>query len=443
MWAAGVERSERTVTATATRCDAKDKDKEVRSCPTWPYHVFCPLDFTYIFASMIDADALEKSLATVLGAYPVLAGRYIERGARVGCHNQGVPLTVATLSATGQDHSIHDVPADPPKGSFTDIRDLENVADGKEAILTVALTLFDDGCVLGVTINHGCSDGRSFATFMQDWSDCHNGKQIAPVLMGLPAKAQRVLSEEEVEKYPKFKMPRVKDLLEEYYADSPEKPMRAAKATSALSPGGRQRLHFSDKALKRLKHEAEVAAGTWVSTNEALLAHVYVRLLQAAGVQNRERCGIEVSVDLRGRLGAIPRRMLGRAVVNIELLTDLSDPVKAGAHVHNAMREELEEKSLMLRHEATVYAFEKHIALRLPSPETTHKLAWNFQGKMAFYQIDFGGGTPVRGIPWNANEEVKVVPCAQGGLDVFISDSAKLHGWSECDFVGQVVAENH
>jgi len=121
----------------------------------------------------------------MLDGYPVLAGRFIDRGARVACNNHGVPLTVATLS--GQ--SIRDVPTDPSKGTFCDVPNLEKVADGEEAILTVTLSLFDDGCALGVTMSHGCADGGSFGTFMQDWSDCHAGKQIEPVLMGYPVEA--------------------------------------------------------------------------------------------------------------------------------------------------------------------------------------------------------------------------------------------------------------
>jgi hypothetical protein len=98
-------------------------------------------------------------------------------------------------------HSIHDIPSDPPKGAFCDIRNLEKVADGEEAVLTVALRLFDDGCVLSVTMNHGCSDGGSFGAFMQDWSDCHASKQIKPIFMELPAKALRVPSAGEVDHF--------------------------------------------------------------------------------------------------------------------------------------------------------------------------------------------------------------------------------------------------
>jgi hypothetical protein len=53
--------------------------------------------------------------------------------------------------------------------------------------------------------------------------------------------------------------------------------------------------------LQGLKREAEEGADTWVSTNEALLAHVYTLLLDAAGVLDREKCGIVMSVDLRGK----------------------------------------------------------------------------------------------------------------------------------------------
>merc|ERR1712086_1112222 len=434
MWAEGVVRTERTVTA--THCEAQEIGD---LCATWMFHMFCPLDFTYVFDSSIDADSLEQSLSAVLVSYPVLAGRYIDRGARVACNNQGVPLTVATMSG----HSIHDIPIDPPKGAFCDIRNPEKVGDGEEAILTVALTLFDDGCVLGVTMNHGCSDGGSFAAFMNDWSDCHAGKQIEPVLMGLPKKALRVPSEEEVAQFTTKERSFVKDLLAEW--EDPNSTTRADKA-APTAHAGRQRLHFSEEALQRLKSEAEEGADTWVSTNEALLAHMYTLLLDAAEVQDREKCAMDCAVDLRGKVGdIIPQRMLGRAVVNTnnqggELLVDMSDPTKAGERVHHAMREQLDPSKLLWRHEAGNYFFAHNIAIEGPSPESTHKLSWNFQGKTPFYAVDFGAGRAVRGVPWNAGECVKVAPCAQGGFDVFISDSANFRTWAEHDFVGQVVA---
>ena len=82
------------------------------------------------------------------------------------------------------------------------------------------------------------------------------------------------------------------------------------------------------------------------------------------------------------------------------------------------------------------------IGIQRPPPQSTHKLEWNYQGKSPFYAVDFGAGTAVRGVPWNCGEEVKVAPCAQGGLDVFISDAAGLRSWAEHDFVAQVVASN-
>ena len=429
MWAEGIVRTERTVTA--THCEPQEIGG---LCASWMFHSFCPLDFTYVFDSSIDADSLEQSLSTVLDSYPVLAGRYIDLGARVACNNQGVPLTVATMSG----HSIHDIPSDPPKGSFCDIRNLVKVGDGEEAILTVTLTLFDDGCALGVTMNHGCSDGGSFAAFMQDWSDCHAGKQVEPVLMGLPKNALRVPSEEEVAHFTKKEVSYVQDVLAAY--NDPSSTARADKAASAAAPAGRQRLHFSEKHLQRLKSEAEEGADTWVSTNEALLSHMYTLLLDAAGVQNREKCGIDCAVDLRGKVGEIiPQRMLGRAVCNVEPVVDMSDPAKAGERVHNAMRDQLDSSKLLCRHEAGTYFFAHNTQLCGPTAESTHKLDWNFQGKAPFYAIDFGAGTALRGVPWNASEGVKIAPCAQGGFDVFISDAAGFRSWAEHDFVGQVV----
>ena len=439
MWGVeGIVRTERTVTA--THCEFQ----EINSCSSWTSHIFCPLDFTWLFDSQIDADALERSLSAALDMYPVLAGRYIDCGARVACNNQGVPLTVATLSGL----SIRDIPQDPEKGAFCDIRNLAKVADGEDAILTVTLTRFDDGCALGVTMNHGCSDGSSFGNFMRDWSDCHAGKQIEPVLMGLSAEARRVPYEAEIEHLTKTDLTKhFRKVWSEVASNSTK---RAECAARGAVPAGRQRLHFSGDALHQLKQEAEEGADTWVSTNEALLAHVYLLLLDAAGVQDRKKCGIAAAVDLRGKVGGvIPPRMLGRAVVNTdaiageELLVDLSDPSKAGERVHNAMRQSLDSSKLLSRYRGVCYFYATAVGLSGPSPQSTHQLSWNFQGRSPFYAVDFGAGTAVRGVPWNCNEEIKIAPCAQGGgFDVFISDAASLRGWAEHDFVGQVVAAN-
>ena len=438
MSAEGVLRAERTVTA--PHCELE----EIDASPTWPFHLFCPLDFLYVFDSHLDVEMLEKSLSAVLASYPVLAGRYVARGARVATTNLGVPLTVATSPG-----SIRDIPEDPGKGIYCDVRDLQRVADGDEPILTVVLTSFNDGCALGVTMNHGCSDGSSFSAFMRDWSDVHNGKGVLPMHMGLPAAALRLLSDSEVVGLPQTDFAMLSKLLEEYRSESCEKPMRAAKAAAGVAQAARRRMHFSNEALARIKQQAEKGADTWVSTNEALLAHVYTSLLTAAGVQDRTRCGITLSVDLRGKIASVPQRLLGRAVVNVELGVDLSDPATAAANIHHALQRELTEDKLLRRHQLGVYAMSTQIILPgPPKPETTRSIEWNFQGKAPYYQVDFGEGPPVRGVPWNAGEEIKVAPSAQGGMDVFILEGAdpwqmrkaQLRDWAEHDFVAQAVA---
>jgi hypothetical protein len=76
------------------------------------------------------------------------------------------------------------------------------------------------------------------------------------------------------------------------------------------------------------------------------------------------------------------------------------------------------------------------------NPRTILIVDRNFQGKSPYYAIDVGAGKPVRGVPWNLGEGIKVAPFAQGGLDVFISDMTEMHGWAEHDIIGDMMAAN-
>merc|ERR1711920_156682 len=106
-------------------------------------------------------------------------------------------------------------------------------------------------------------------------------------------------------------------------------------------------LHFTDEELCVLKKRAEAKAGTGISTNEALLAHLHPLMLDAFGVPEDAFVGASVAINLRNKLSGVSARAIGNNVCVVHCSYDLKSP-KGGAAlaVHEAMREEVSEKEL-------------------------------------------------------------------------------------------------
>ena len=101
---------------------------------------------------------LKGSLSTTLDAFPPLAGRMANKGEYIDCNNAGVLFDVQHKPG-----GARDVAAVPAYGVYCHIPDQRRVVKGEDPVLTVLVTVFEDGGVaVGVAFSHAVMDGGSF-----------------------------------------------------------------------------------------------------------------------------------------------------------------------------------------------------------------------------------------------------------------------------------------
>jgi len=400
--------------------------------PTAPFGramlAFANLDMTYIFSDHLNPDDLERSLAQVLTVYPILAGRIVPNSeySEVALNNEGVVMEVVRRAG-----DIKDIPPLMKQRSvYCIMPDVDAQVAGKAPVLHVRLTHLDRGCVLGVTISHLMVDAWAFAQFMQDWAACHQGRSVPEAPDHPPPRIfEDVQSQEEADAIAqsldleKFGGgPWVTKMMFKHGLPMMMKQMAKAPA------GDRITLELREDQVKRLKDRAEAAAGTWVSTNEALMAHVWLALLDAYDLPQEDRKDLYANVvaNVRGKIEGYPMRGVGTQIATMSAKVDMTGGFEAVAgRVHQGMREICQEQPLqrfltLQNYSARTYKMYQHKVVQMTSVQPGILLHWNYQGSNDFYNVDFGTGHPASGIPWSWAEEVKVVKGPQGGLVVFV-----------------------
>lgn len=401
---------------------------------------FIGLQFLYVWEDRcIDAQRLEDSLREALSAYPAIAGRLVSeseiidadgtKAARIAFTNEGVPFTVVT----GHPGWVKEIPtgADgPPLWKFADYPDALPEKGGP--FFSAKLTCFENGgCILGLYANHVVFDGWTFASFMRDWSSIHCGQTVLPSVNDVKQEMLKHPSPEDFAAYQK--------------ADNLEIAMRPWMGKilmklmmpmyKSMSKKHDQRkciINYSDEELRTLKAQAESSAGTWVSTNEALLAHMHPLMLEAFDVSITGKVGAKVPVNLRGKVEGINERAVGNNVALANIVYDLreGDKMSVPARVHEAMRSKLSERRLVnwmqVLNLGDEFKFYQCNDLKRGTPGVIDQ--WNYQVTTPYFEVDFGVGKPTRAQPWSL-EPVKVMQSLQGGVDVMISK--RLATWAK------------
>merc|ERR1712156_748022 len=179
-------------------------------------------------------------------------------------------------------------------------------------------------------------------------------------------------------------------------------------------------INFSNEELRALKAKAEASAGTWVTTNEALLAHMHSLMLDVFDVRTTSKIGAHVPVNLRGKVQGIGARDFGNnvAVVNCVYEPQRSQKTSLSARVHEALRAKLSEKRLInwvqlssaQKDDSKFYHCKD---LKRGTPGVIDQ--WNYQVTTPYFEVDFGMGKPTRAQPWSG-EPVKVMQSLQDGV---------------------------
>mmetsp|Transcript_7236 Transcript_7236/g.18049 ORF Transcript_7236/g.18049 Transcript_7236/m.18049 type:complete len:560 (-) Transcript_7236:307-1986(-) len=414
----------------------------------------CNLDFVYIFESKtIDAEALKESLRMVLNHYPMLAGR-AKMGPkgpdRIALNNAGVPFI--EVQAPGMARTV---PALPPRSAYCDVPEVYDQAEREGPLMTVKLTTFSGGgCTLGVVMNHFAVDAWTFGMFVRDWSRIHGGMDIEPVVYKVPdalnSKLEVCATEAQASMFAEglglckeagLQHPTIPPGYEphRWLLNVPSFVRKCFALVNLLDgddsdgPYTWTVLRFEPEALQRLKAEAEAKAGTWITTNEALLASLWTALLDVFEVsdEHRSRSGALVVVNLRGKVDGAAAQLAGNLATCINLRVNLSSLNVAAEHaIHKCMRSILSETQLVQKVKldeyfrknpgfANLWADPHGVVYGSAVPGVIGQ--WNNQAANPYYDVDFGTGGPDRGIPWfYRGEPLKVVPAAKGGMEVLV-----------------------
>eukprot|EP00457_Paulinella_chromatophora_P002796 gb/GEZN01002801.1/.p1 GENE.gb/GEZN01002801.1/~~gb/GEZN01002801.1/.p1 ORF type:complete len:548 (-),score=43.10 gb/GEZN01002801.1/:677-2320(-) len=426
---------------------------------------YCPLDFIWVFEGTISADALAESLSRILSSYWWFSSRYGKQGDEYVLlpRNQGVPFVLVrgdpSTPFLQREHFSPD--------KYCLFPDVSKIFSGSEAVLHVKLTqLANGGSVLGVSLSHGVADGWSFSIFMQDWSRAHRGEAISAVCL-LPRELTSPQTPTELEASAR--------LLGHVTAMSGWSLRcmtfglkfmlrRIQKWRHAVK---RSVVHFPSSELRALKAQAEKEAGTWVSTNEALIAHLYPLLLETFGPPHlssaqSEALGVLMAVNLRDKMAGITSRMIGNASVGATIHLPGCDRVyrpvaegdqknRRGEHVTRERQEADEEDEGKQKTTWQSLALQTHLCTRQSLQPSwlaaAHALTyrstdvlfqhplvhdrplvvlWQNQAMNGIMQVDWGAGEPLHGVPWNYLEGVKVMDCPpskNGAVDIYISHS--------------------
>ena len=258
------------------------------------------LDSTWFFEKPLDAEELKQSLEHVLLLYPALAGRRAKGG--ISLNNAGVPFSVQQRS--GSAYAILNLPAGPTPGMLTDRHSPRSVASGKSPIMTVRLTLFDDGTsALGVVTSHALLDGFSHCKLVQLWGVWHTTGSFPntspytmdrAVLLPLENSTDQVVIGKSA-----GKASRLGPIFRFVLRSAGNKP--------------RVRLHISAAELAELKASAPLSG---VTTNEVLSARLLQHLAPIAMKKKQVPTGTmgPWAVSLRGK-GGLPRNYLGNLLI--------------------------------------------------------------------------------------------------------------------------------
>ncbi|MGF1429214.1 acyltransferase [Kitasatospora sp. LaBMicrA B282] len=259
------------------------------------------------FPHRLTPHRLATGLARALALAPIFAGRLRTTtggGLEIVCADAGVPFTTAeapdtlpevlarlTLTAAGY---VDHVPAAAAR-------------TGDHPLLTVRLThLADGGTVLGCSWHHALGDVQTFTTLLQAWSAAVEGTEPpAPVLV------------EDRDAYLDTVLPRTDCGRPGFRLPDPADAARLAREVDRAALANRTvQLYFTDAEAARTRAAFEAAAGTRLSVNDALTAHVMTTL--RALDDNPDEQYLTMPVNLRRFLG-VPPGVLGNLLGEVHL----------------------------------------------------------------------------------------------------------------------------
>ncbi|XP_057852480.2 BAHD acyltransferase DCR isoform X1 [Cryptomeria japonica] len=249
------------------------------------------------FESMVER--LKKSLSETLVHFYPLAGRLetCEGEVYIDCNDSGAEfieasapdLCLAQIMAENIPHQLF-----PFNGAFS--------IDGHFLpLLAVQVTKLIDGIVLAFTINHALADGSSNWHFINSWSQLCREPSSIP-LLPLHTRCFSTASSTKV--------------------NIQHNNMRKQRFDNFTPrPLSEKRFHFNEKTISQLKEEANEAfkeKSIYISSFQALCAHVWQGITRARGLSPNEETSLCFSINCRSKMvPPLPYSYFGNALQGV------------------------------------------------------------------------------------------------------------------------------
>ncbi|GAA1256064.1 hypothetical protein GCM10009665_53150 [Kitasatospora nipponensis] len=353
-----------------------------------------PVSVVFFYPHALDEERLLDGLARALARVPLFAGRLrtVEGELQIVCDDAGVPVTLAdatetlagamgrmTLTASG----------------FVDHVQAAAARTGDLPLFTVRLSrLTDGGTALGCSWHHAVGDVQTFALFMRGWSAEVEGTEAPGVHLVADREAflEAALPASDSGR-PGFRLP---------------EPAEAALLAQEVASAGRAnrtvQVYFDAPELDRMREHFSAVAGRWLSSNDALCAHVLGAIRQLDDPADAEERELTVPVNVRGFLG-LPAGALGNLLGEIQLPCP---PGQGPEHLAVRLREAIEtfpQSQLSLRSSRAFLARVGRDRLRecVPLGFNPARKTFTFSNWSRFgvYDVAFEGHRPVAFSPAN------------------------------------------
>ncbi|AXK33724.1 hypothetical protein DVA86_14735 [Streptomyces armeniacus] len=388
-------------------------------------------DRAFFFRETLDGAALRESLARTMRHHQVLGGR-LERdadgGLSVVCNDAGALFEEEDSPLSMAEHE-HGRPGRPSLPQLLPRVPLFQMTGENLPTLAVRLThTAGGGTILGIRIKHVLVDARAYATFMANWSCEHLGRDYPE-----PNHDRERLDElgadappEATERSERFVLAsrRAKfSLLARIAVTAPRIETVSARLSGAET-----------RELKAAAMNDLAGTGRWVSTSDAVAAHVWqtVAELRDRPADANETLGLIAQFSsIPG--DTLPEHYWGNTITSVRphmtagqlrsrALGDIAHTVREG--LSGITAEKLRDETAFLLAQRAA-GRERRIMPRMPFGAFNDTVELNNLSKLPFYEIDLGAGTPFwceparLPVPWMVH--FLPTPDEEGSMNVHIS----------------------
>ncbi len=387
---------------------------------------------TYVLEKLIDISLLRQAWEKLQKQFPPLAGRYDERTKSIGSFS---PLELierpSTLTVSEFNRQSREQPL---RSKFITEPGRRAVLAGRAPLASLTVTkLADQGCVLGLAINHVITDAGGFHKLARQLSEIYNALlagQSAPVY-----DPRTKLPEFHFGTHRNWRETKLELSKQNIKAPLPMQGLMGFTpynlilwSMKKITAQQRLHIHLSPGQVQKLKDTALKATGEdWVSTNAALCGHftaIMIDLIHDGNPQKAVRIG--QLLDLRSRYFEDTENrqkdFIGNAILihTQEARMDTYDR-ESLTRFFKSMVSELTPE--FLRRRLDVIADSLRHGRTYPGLEMSSPLlAVNNQTKMPVYDLSFGGQFPADIIPQDVGDNIMFFPAKDGGVDVYIRD---------------------